>query len=478
MKSAGRSYFEGAAATSVSTLVSAASGFVSLYFLTRILTKEELGGYAFAFSAVSLLAFVAAWGFERNLMLRIARLAPDPKDLRGRGLVLRAVGVSTLIALVLIVGLYLAAPTVVALGAIPEAELWLVLLVIALVPMAASAQMQAWFRANSRIVTASLTNGAVNLFRALLLAGVFLAGGGVGSVAAAVILSTLAPVLIIGFLGRHARDRPPSNLRLRDAWTGAVMVVQKISNYGLRLVDVILVGFLASGVATAEYAVAARLALFCGMGSEAMQPTFAPRGRRYFATGDLASAAREYHIARAAGFLVSLGVAILLVLLGPRLLEFFGDFDAAFGPLLVLSAGYIVTAGAGFHFSYLQMQGEIWGTTVLRLSGLVVMVALAFLLIPTLAALGGALALTGAIVYLNASSLYYMYRRTGFPGLTRASAALTMLAAILLTAGGLGYVAPVPLAAALTAVGLAAFVIDDHAKAVFRLVIQGLRFAG
>ncbi|MCV3273857.1 oligosaccharide flippase family protein [Roseobacter sp. WL0113] len=459
----------------MSTFLSAAGGFVSLYFLARLLSKDELGGYAFTFNILTLLALVAAWGFERNIMLRVARFSSAPADLRGRGLALRATIISVLLALALAVGLLVAAPQLGMIGATEEARAWIPLLAVALVPMAAAAPLQAWFRANGRVATASMSYGLVNASRAVLLALVFLLGGAAPAVAIAVVISTLVPILLIGWAGRHARTRPPVYLRPSDIWTGAVVVVQKISNYGLRIIDVILVGLLITAAETAEYAVAARLAVFCGMGSEALQPTFVPRGRRHFATGNHAAAFREYHLARASGFVISLGVATLLAVVGPLLLGIFGAFQPAYGPMLVLSAGYVVTAGAGLHFPYLLTRGELFGTTILRLCALLLLIGSAFVLVPPLGVLGGALALGLAVLALNVAALIYLHHLTGFWGMTRPSVALVGAATLLLLAGGLDLIAPAPLVVALLGVGVAAFVIDHHTKAAGLAVLRRVR---
>ena len=472
MTPAGRSYASGAAAVAVSTALSAGGGFISLYLLAQVLTKDELGGYAFAFNVLSLLAFVAAWGVERTIMLRVARLPPAPHDLRGRGLALRATALSGLFASLLIGLLLLATPRLVDWGALPAAGFWLPALALALIPMAISAILQAWFRANSRIAVSSLTHGAVNAARAVLLAAVLALGGGPVAVAVAVILSTGVPVFILGWLARDARTRPPAFIRFSDLRSGALVVVQKVSNYGLRILDVILVGVLASGVETAEYAVAARLAAFCGMGAEALQPTFAPRARRHFTTGDAPSAGHEYQLARAASFLLSLLIAIALVLFGSRVLNIFGDFSGAYPTMLILLASYMVASGAGMHFLYLHMQGELIGTAILRLASLGLLVAGAVLLVPVLGALGGAMALCGAVLALNAASVAYLHTRTGFAGLTFASATPTVLAAALLLIAGLWQVSAGPLALALMAVGALSLAIDGHSRTVLRMLFD------
>lgn len=467
---AGRSYASGAVAVVVSTALTAVGGFVSLYLLARILTKDDLGGYSFAFNVLTLLAFVATWGFDRTIMLRVARLAAAPSDLRGRGLVRRATVRTVAISCVLAALLPLAASRLIQMGALPAAGFWLPAMAVALIPMAVSAIFQAWFRANSRVEVSSLTYGAVNAVRALLLVVVLIAGGGPVAVAVAVILSACVPVVTLGWLARGSRDRPPAYLRPQDMWNGAFVVLQKLSHYGLNILDVILVGLLASGAETAEYAVAARLAAFCGMGAEALQPTFSPRSRRHFARGDTAAAGHEYHLARAASFLVSLAIAIPLVLLGPPLLGIFGDFAAAYPPMLILTAGYVAAAGAGLHFTYLQMQGELLGTTFLRLSALGLLVAASVLLVPGLGAKGGALALFAAVLLMNGASVAYLYRRTGFAGVTGLSLLLTGLAVGLLLAGGIRGIAPPVLALALVVVGVLAVAIDRHARQVLRLL--------
>lgn len=432
-----RAYLSGAMAVTASTGMSLAGGFVSLFFLARVLTKEELGGYAFAFNVLVLCTLVATWGLERTIMLRVARFAPDPENMRGRPLMMRAVACTVGASLVIGLLLVTATPWIVTQGVVPTAAFWLPALAFGLIPMTVSSVLQAWYRANSRVVLASLTHGAVNALRAVFLAVVVVSGGGPVSIAIAVIFSMCAPVVILWWFGRKARNRPPAYLEKKDLSDGAAAVVQKVSNYGMRILDVILVGALATGAETAEYTVAARLALFCGLGADVLLPTYTPRRRRFFVSGDVDVADQEHSLARAASFIVSMAVAICLVVAGDMLLGVFGDFGEAYGPLLILCASYMIAAGAGLHLPYMHMRGEIFGTTLINLAALGVLIAFSFLLIPRAGATGGALASSIAVLFLHSTALVYMRLRTGFSGVTVASVASALSAAGVLIYTGL-----------------------------------------
>ena len=222
----------------------------------------------------------------------------------------------------------------------------------------------------------------------------------------AVFISSCLPIAVLAFLSRGQRHRTPRRMVWSDLSKGSLFLIQKISNQGISQFDLILLGIYASGVATAEYAVAVRLAALCSIGTDALRPTFSPRGRRHLKTGVMDTVQREYHIARVASFLFAVSAAAGLAAIGHSLLSIFGTYEGSYDAMLLLMASFVVVAGTGMHANYLAMSGEVVVSTLLRISALVLFVIAAILLITDFGSIGAAAALLLALTALNFWGLY------------------------------------------------------------------------
>lgn len=413
MRSARAAYLLGAAAVAASQAASLVAGIASLWLLARILSKEMFGGYAFAVAVIALLSYVATLGLDRSLLLRIARHRISPGQLRGGGLAARATLIACAAGGVLALGLSLGAAPLVRLGALPEAGFWLPALALAILPMAATTMLQAWFQANHRVPASAAAPGLADLLRSLLFAVVLASGLGAAGVAGAVTIAAAAPAaMLLGLAWGRARAAP-RRFAKGDFVKGWQFLTLRLSTQGVRQVDLVMMGLLATGGATAEYAIAARIAILADYGRAALKPSFSPRARRWLASGDLAAAFREFDHARHAGLAAALAVAAAFVLLGQPLLGLFGSFEAAYPLLLLLAAGYLVNAGFGMHASYLAMSGEVGWSALLRIGALGLLVALNLVLIPRYGAIGAAAAALVTQVLVNVVGAALAYRLVG-----------------------------------------------------------------
>ena len=467
MRSARASYLAGISAVAASTVASAAAGFASLWFLTQVLSKDLFGAYTFSMSVVMLLAIVGTMGLDRVLLLRVAALPTEAGVLRGSALARRVLAFGGAAALTLAVLLWLFADRVVAAGAPPEAHFWLRALAAAIVPVTLAWLAQAWFQANHRVSEATVLPGLVDLARAVLIGTVFMAGGGAAGVAAAVIAAACLPVAVLAWKSRIARrESEPHRIAGEDFRLGVYFVLQNLSNQGLRYFDLVLVGLVTTAVITADYAVAARLAVLCDMGRLALKPTFTPRARRYLGSGASEGLAREYHLLRLGGLVFALAGSAGFVLFGEWLLSIFGPYASCYQPMLVLCAAYVVGAGAGMHSSYLAMSGEVRTSATIRLLSLALFVAALVVLAPRHGALGAAFAMLAAQVMANGVSLAMLRRRTGFVGVPVSAAVVAGLSVLALCSGGLGMVAGAWLAVILIGLASVAAAVEHQTRRV------------
>ncbi|WP_433989478.1 hypothetical protein SuNHUV7_41200 (plasmid) [Pseudoseohaeicola sp. NH-UV-7] len=475
MTAANKTYLAGAAAVGLSSALGAGAGFVSLFLLTRILTKEDVGGYAFAFSLLQLLSFITIWGSDRYILLNVAQYPPQQGVLLEVRLALRLALIASLAAFGTGIGLWVAADALVAAGAIETAAFWVPALAFALVPMSASTIFIAWFRANHRAALSSLMYGLTDVSRAILFACIFLLGAGSKAIAAVVVLSSFTPLLALGLVARGQAHADLCSTENPTKTRPLFNVLGKLATYGLRIFDIILVGMFSDAETTAIYAVAARLAVFCALGSEAMQPSFAPRARGHIVRGDATQSQLELHRARAAALLLTLTVAGCLTLVGPMLLGLFGGFEASFAPLLVLMAGYVLASGAGLLISMLSMSEEIVASTMIRLAALGVFFATAVPLIQWHGASGAAAAFAVAQLAVISSTVVFSRAKLGFWALDIVSGSITCMATAVLFLAAAGHLSSLAAGVLVLAAIPVLLVADSHARVLPGAALRALR---
>lgn len=470
METPGRAYLSGAAGVAGSTLASGVAGFVSLWLLTRILSVEAFGGYAFAMAILALASVLATLGLDRSLLLRIASLDSPSGRLRGGGLALRVLAAGTAAAGAVAVALWFGAAPLVRMGMMPEAQFWLRALGIAAVPLTAAMVLQAWYQANHRIAFAAAMPGIGDLARCLLFAVVLALGLGEPGVAAAVTLAAAVPAGLLAWRARGRTTRAPRRLSGDDFAKGWQFLTLRLAQQGTRQVDLVMMGLLATGAATAEYAIAARIAALADQGRLSLKPTFTPRVRKWIVAGDREAALREFVRTRDASFAAAVAVAAGFTLLGAPVLSLFGPFGGAYPMLLLVALSFVVNAGFGMHASYLSMHGEVGWSAALRLAGLGLLVLLDLVLIPPLGAVGAALAAAASQLIVNAASAALAWRLTGLAALDAAQGVALGAASLALGAAAFGWIAPLPASAVLGAVFLfAAFRSRDVLSELIRM---------
>lgn len=425
-------YLWGALAVVGSRVVSVAAGFASLWLVSQILSKDMLGGYAFAFNVVLLATPLATCGLERSLLLRIASEPSDDGTLAGGRLALETALLTLASAALVGTCLALFADDLAHLGAIAQGAFWLGALAWSVVPFAVTSVLQSWFQANHRVSEAVAVPGIGDAGRCLFFAVVFTAGLGAAGVAWAVTLAAALPAAVLVALSVRRFVSGALRLHIGDLRPAANFLVTRFASQASARAGIVLLGLLATATATAEYAIAAQLALLADAGRMALKPSFAPRIRFHLSRKDLPRAAAEYEGARFWAQAGALIAAAGLVLLSDPILAVFGDFQEARGPLLLLAASYVVMAGAGMHTTYLNMTGETGWSALLRSFGFALLVGLGVLLIPTAGAYGAAWAVLLATVAVEGAGLLLVRRLTEFAAIGWGSAVAVLVAAAVL----------------------------------------------
>lgn len=447
MRAARLSYLLGAAAIAGAHAASGAAGLVSLLFLSQIVSKAEIGGYAFAMAVVTLAGSVATLGLDRAMLLRVAQRLPRGRVLRGRVLAWRSAAAAFAAGAVIAAALSLLAG--VDSGLDPVAAEWLRRIAFATPWVAAAASLAAWFQANHQVAVAGVAPAVSDVARCLLLGLVLIAGLGAAGVGWAVIIAAAAPAAMLAALARGRSTAAPGRLRASDFAQGAQFLSLRIATQGARHVDLLAVGLLSDAETTAEYAVASRFAALADYGRTALQPTFTPRIRRHIAIGQKAAGFREYDHARMASLAVALACGVAFLLAGPLALALFGDFQGATGALALLCAAYVVHAGFGMHQPVLAMAGDLRWSVIVRYAGLAALVAALWLLTPRHGAIGAGAAVLGVAVLVNLAGALLARRLVGLQALDAPVGVILVVAVGALCAAATGLASPAVAAAAL-----------------------------
>ncbi len=437
-----KTYRPGALSAVFSQGASALGGFMAFLFLANMLTKDDFGAYSFAFNVMILLSILATLGLDRALLLYLSRQGDPARPKRGLCLLLAALGLSSIAALCFMPLIWVvAAPLAQAKGS-DVMQWWLVALAPVILPMAVLLILRAWFQANHRFAVAAAMPGVADFLRALLIGLAFVVAAAKLGVALAVFAAFALPALALLLVARGAKRDRDCGLERGDVSRGIIYSFQRITEAGLNLFDVIIIGLVASDAITAEFALAARLAALADTGRQAVTPTFLPRARLHHVSGDQAKLGSEYRWVRLLSLLSALTVALVMILFGPAILSLFGGYEAAFEPLVLLTGGYVVTAACGPHFGYLTMTGEVRLPALIRVGGLMLTAVGIVLAVPAMGALGAGFAILFALVAVNCAALAALWGKTGFMGVSGRVHGLTLIAVLALCAVALGWIHP------------------------------------
>lgn len=163
-------------------------------------------------------------------------------------------------------------------------------------------------------------------------------------------------------------------------------------------IDVLLVGALLGTGQVGPYYAAVQMAGFALYGVNAVNVILAPMISERYDAGDIACVQAIARRAARLGFAGAMGAGVMFAMAGPWVLGWFGKgFEAGYIPLLVLLAGYAVSAGLGEVGFMLAMTKYQLQTSAFVGVGIVANLLVTLLLVPWLGITGAAI---GAVLSL------------------------------------------------------------------------------
>jgi O-antigen/teichoic acid export membrane protein len=396
----------------LATIVSKASGFASIWLLNRILVKGAYGNYEFAFTIVSLLLLMGSGGLNHAVMYRLSRLDAPPEELDGHDFAGAALGWSLIVSCLFAGIVFVGAPYVEALAGNEDLAFWVSLLSFLIPIGVARGVYQSWFKARQRIPEAVVMGTMFPAMgKVVFLGGVWVLWPTPQGVVAAILLSELLPLMV--WYGRAPIN--PLNLwgelASWDVRYSLKLAVTRGLSMTVKRADILMIGLLAAAEVTAEYVVAAKIALLLVVAHNILNTILRPRIGQFLGQNNWTAILKEYDQSRTVALTFALLGASVLVLFGEPILELFGKYETAYPVLVILTAGHILTTSFGMCGGYLNIAGYAGWTLVTTISLLLINILLNYALIPAYGAVGASVATLSSYVLVNSATagvIYYL----------------------------------------------------------------------
>lgn len=447
-------YTWGSGAGAMGRLVETGLGFASVWLLVQLLSKPAYGRWVVALAIIELGAVAASAGLDRVVLYRGSRESAPAGELAGHRYTGSALGFGLLGGLAAALGLIALAEPAAVLMDQPDAAPWLRMLV-PLIPLRVGlAICTAWQQSRQRIPQAIWfgrilpTALGVGTLGSLWFSDL----GPAHAAAAAAAALVLARLIALGVAWGAAPVAPRlafGAISRAELGYGLKLMGTGLLRRGIRSMDVLMLGLLAPAALTADYAVAASLAIGVLAVHEILSAIFAPRAGALHARGEGSELAHEFEQTRSLAFLGALLPALVLAALADPVLALFGDFAAARPVLLLLLATFVLQASFGMTGVYLNMAGYAGWSLAATGSLLTLNLCLNLWLIPLYGARGAALATLASVLGSKVFTSLVILRLDRFATWSFELAATAGAAAALLGAGALDLLPPGPLAAGL-----------------------------
>lgn len=397
-----------------------------LLFLLQVLLARVLGevGYSqfsYTFAILTVLTTLALFGFDVGIQRFVPTAIEEENAGELRGYLLRAM--QALLVMSTTLGAMLVAGALALSGQISyELQTLLILAAFAIPGSSLLLLASACARALGRPLLAAAPRLAMKPL--LVIAGV----GGLAlaqpqvTPSQALMVEIAAGLTLAGFVAFAVAQhlRPTLHASHASFRTGAWLAVSfpLFLNAGFQIMtrqtDVLILGGFIGAAEVGSYVVATKIAALAAFGLLAINAVVPPMVVRHVVRGERDQAQRVLGIASLALFAFSLGTALVLWVLGEKILGWFGEGFMVAKPLLdILIIGQMLNAATGSVSFILGVTGHQKVLAKVVAGALLFNIALCFALIPAFGAMGAAVAVTAATSASNLILLVLCKSRTG-----------------------------------------------------------------
>lgn len=408
---------KGGGITFVGKLFTYANRLVITVILARLLGASEYGLYNLALSVLTVAAGLSMFGLDAAVVRYVAIFARRRDEAGVWGMLQVALGVTSLLSLLLAAGLFIAAD-IIALRVFQAPQLAPVLRVAsAIVPFLAlnnivAAATQGFKQMQYATIARDILQPLLRLALVLLLALIGLNA----SVAVAIfgIAVATTSVLLLFFLHRLFRLRRPLQQGRRDlreilGFALPVFLSDLMTTFRENI-QTMLLGSLYTVASVGVFAVANQLNMVGSMFQSAIATASRPLASELYDAGDYEQMGQVYQTTTKWTFTVNLPLFLVMLLFPATILSLFGkSFVAGAVALSLLASAIMVDISTGMCGIILDMTGHTTLKLINSIVRLVMSLGLSILLIPQWGVVGAALATLLVVATVNVLRLLQVF---------------------------------------------------------------------
>ncbi|MDV7142067.1 polysaccharide biosynthesis C-terminal domain-containing protein [Tropicimonas sp. TH_r6] len=385
----------------------------------RVFGAEGTGLFFTALAMVVILSAISRLGLDNAMLRLIAASAAIPDWARVNGVFRIGMRSATLASLVLAAALLgLAAPLSERLFDTPELTRPMQLMSLGIVTFSLMMLLSESLKGLSRIPQAMLVSGVLWPLFGILLVWPLAQAFGPDGASLTYVGATGAAALCGWLMWRHLRNDTPADTAVApELWSSArpLWAMAIITTGLLPWAPILLLGIWGSASETGLLGVSTRVANLVAFFLVAVNNVLAPR---FAALYQMDETARIRQLARRFALLTALAASPLLLVLifaGDVVLALFGpEFTDGTTILAILAVGQAFNAATGSVGVLLMMTGNERAVRNGALLAAAIVLVASVVLIPTLGAIGAAIAAAGAVIAMNLFSVFMVRRKLGF----------------------------------------------------------------
>jgi O-antigen/teichoic acid export membrane protein len=423
--------------------VGAALTYLAQLIIARVIGAEAYGTYAYVFAWMTVLAYVAALGFDVSLMRLVPSYTAQGRSGLVRGVIHYAIQRSALAGLSMVlagVAILLIAP-----GALSSDRGITFLAGLPLIPVWASLWVRsAAVRSYGGVITALapdrvLRDGCVVVLVGLTALILPARAHGAAFAMTVTLIGSVAGLALIAWVLRRLHPSAVAAAMPEFApsvWRSCAVpiVVISLSETVMNRTGVVLLGWSGHTTEAGVYALVFTLASAVLLPRTAINAMFAPLAARLYSRGD--RVALQHLVTRSAlgSFACAACIVLPIAIFATPLLAMFGaGFTQGAGALRILLLGQLIAAAAGPQMHLLLMTGNEKSAAFLMVAGAIANAGAAVLLSGSWGVAGTASAMTGTLAVLNCGMALAVWRRVGV--MPAGSGILTALPALVHQSG-------------------------------------------
>ncbi len=401
-------------------MIGAGLTYCSQLLIARIIGASSYGIYAYVFAWMTVMAYLAALGFDVSLL----RLVPTYRALGAWRLLRGVIQYAESRAATVGVGVALIGVGIVLLGSGPhDLELTKTFLVgLALIPIWALLWIRSSIvRAFGGVVSVLAPDRVVRDGLLLGLIGLASLTGRWKIEAWSAMLATVASsavgLVLVSLAAQRWRPRRLDNVvpeYTAASWRRSALplVLIAVAETAMNRMGVVLLGWAGQTREAGIYALAFNIASLVVLPRMAVNALFAPMVSDLFARNDRAALQATIAKTSAWTLLSAACIALPLVLIAGPFLAWFGrDFGAGIPTMGILLFGQVIAAGAGSQLFLLTMTGHERAAAVMLILSAAFNAVLSTVLIGRLGLTGAALATAASLILWNVGMAAFTWRK-------------------------------------------------------------------